>query len=402
MAAGGLSRPEETMVHLVRPERSTPRPGRGLGALLVAGLVLVLLSGCTSLGRSHEALLVLGDLAAGDEPSRLKDRTPMPTREDLAYAVDGRDHVADLYRPGEPRRGALILVHGLAEAGRRDARLIAFARTLARAGFTVMVPDLEGMRDFSVGEREVEAIADAIRHAGAELPAARSGTGLAAVSFAVGPTLLAAMRPEASHRVRFVVAVGGYYDLTDMLRYVTTGEDRAGDEGRAPPPQREARWAVLRSQLHHLDDAEDRERLEAIARARLADDESPTPRVERLGPDARALYDLVTNRDPTRVEPLLEDLPPAVRAEFEALDLAAQDLDALEARLVLVHGPDDRVIPISHSRRLRDALPPGRARLFEADGLGHVDISPDWRDGWGLWRAIRHVLWLGETTDRSR
>lgn len=368
--------------------------------LLATGLLLgLLVSGCATLERKHEALLVLGDLAAGEEPSRLKRRTPSPEREPLTYAVDGRDYVADLYCPAESRRGAMILVHGLAEAGRRDPRLMAFAHTLARVGFTVMVPELEGLRDFSVGTREVEGIADAIHHATDVLPEAGDGTALAAISFASGPAILAAMRPDTAHRVRFVIAVGGYYDLTDTLRYVTTGEDRGGSGRQPPPPLHEARWIVLMSQLHRLDDAEDRDRLDAIARGRLANTEASVPRVSRLGEQARALYELVTNRDPDRVEPLVDALPRPLLDQFEALDLASRDLDALEARLVLVHGPDDPVIPISHSRRLRDALPPGQARLFEAGGLGHVEVSTDWRDGWGLWRAIDHVLWLGQLDD---
>ncbi|MFW6346813.1 MAG: alpha/beta hydrolase family protein [Halomonas sp.] len=374
------------------------RPGRGLVALmLVTGLGSGLFSGCASLGRGHEALGVLRDLAAIEEaPGRREHRASMPDREEMTYAVEGREQVADLYPPAESRRGALILVHGLTEAGRRDPRLVAFAQTLARADFTVIVPELEGLRDFSVGTREVERIADAIRHATTEVPAAESGTGLAAISFAVGPSILAAMQPETAHRVRFMIAVGGYYDLTDMVRYVTTGEDRGGGGRQAPPPQREARWTVLLSQLHRLDDAEDRERLATIARRRLADDDAPSPEARGLGPQGRALYELVTNRDPTRVEALIEALPPPLLKQFDALDLSERDLDALEARLVLVHGPDDRVIPVSHSRRLHDALPDGQSRLFEAGGLGHVEVAMGWRDGWGLWRAICHVLRLGE------
>lgn len=110
-----------------------------------------------------------------------------------------------------------------------------------------------------------------------------------------------------------------------------------------------------------------------------------------------ALYALVTNRDPARVTSLLAELPPPLLDRFTALDLATQDLDALEARLVLIHGPEDRVIPVSHSRRLRAALPAGQARLFEAERLGHVEVSANWRDAWTLWRAIHHVLRLGES-----
>lgn len=371
--------------------------------VVIPGLLLgLLLSGCSAIERHHEALLVLGDLAAGEGPSRLKARTPTPDRERLAYVVEERRYVADLYHPPASHRGTLILVHGLTEAGRHDPRLMAFAQTLARAGFTVLVPELDGLRHFTVGTREVQGIADAIRHASAELPMARQGPALAAISFATGPALLAAMQPDTAHRVRFVIAVGGYYDLTDLLRYATTGEDRGGAGLQAPPPHRDVRWAMLRSQLHNLEDADDRERLDAIARRRLAGDEASDHGVAEMGPQGKALYELVTNRDPARVTSLIEALPLSLLDQFNALDLTARDLGSLKARLVLVHGPDDRVIPISHSRRLRDALPSHQAQLFEAEGLGHVEVSSNWRDGWTLWRAIHHVLKLGEDKGTSR
>lgn len=100
------------------------------------------------------------------------------------------------------------------------------------------------------------------------------------------------------------------------------------------------------------------------------------------------------------MEALVEALPPRLREELGELDLSQRDLDTLAAQLVLIHGPDDRVIPVSHSQRLRDALPAGQARLFKAGGLDHVEMTPGLRDGWGLWRATYHVLALGNTTRR--
>ncbi|MCG6658932.1 alpha/beta hydrolase [Halomonas campisalis] len=370
---------------------------RVVAFLLVTGLIATLLVGHGSVSRGYEALLALGDIAAGSEESRLKQRTPDPSRESLTYAIDEHEYQADLYRPEEPRRGSLILVHGFTEAGRRDPRLMEFAITLSRLGFTVMVPDLEGLKDFSISTREADAIADAIRYATDELSAGESGTAVAAISLAVGPALIAAKQKDTKDRVRFLIALGGYYDLTDMLRYVTTGEDRGGAGQEAPPPLREGRWAVLLSQLHWLDDESDRAVLASIARNKLDDPHAAVQaEVDRLGPQGRAAYDLATNEDPQRVEALIRELPPPMVEEFEALDLSAQDLGKLEARLVLIHGPEDRVIPVSHSRRLQDALPQGQARLFEAGGLNHVEVSPGWRDGWGLWRATTHLLALGE------
>ncbi|EWH00974.1 alpha/beta hydrolase family protein [Halomonas sp. BC04] len=365
--------------------------------LLVTGLIATLLVGHGSVSRGYEALLALGDIAAGNEESRLKLRTPDPSREGLSYAIDEREYQADLYRPEEPHRGSLILVHGLTEAGRRDPRLMEFAMTLSRLGFTVMVPDLEGLKNYSISTREAESIADAIRYAADELPAGESDTAVAAISLAVGPALIAAKQEDTADRVRFLIALGGYYDLTDMLRYVTTGEDRGGTGQEAPPPLQEGRWAMLLSQLHWLDNEEDRALLAAIARRKLDDPlASVQAKVNRLGPEAQAAYNLVTNEDPERVEALIAALPPPMVEEFEALDLSARNLDKLQAQLVLIHGPNDRVIPVSHSRRLQDALPQGQARLYEAGGLEHVEVSPGWRDGWDLWRATTRVLALGE------
>jgi pimeloyl-ACP methyl ester carboxylesterase len=372
---------------------------RRTGALAL-GLILTAagLSGCGSLGRSYEAVLVLGDLAAGDGDSRLKRRAGDPQREDRAFSIEDRHYDADLYLPEQARRGTLVLVHGFTEDGRRDPRLVDFANTLARAGFRVLVPELDGLRDLSISTREAEAIADAVRYAtGPDGPAEGGSTALAAISFAVGPALVAAMEDDTRDQVSFVISVGGYYDLPDMLRYVTTGHDRGGAGSGAPPPQRGARWATLLSQSHWLDDPQEGAALKTIARRRMEDGGAyVVDQLRELGPQGRTLYSLVMNRDPDHVEQLLGKLPPRLLEELQALDLARLDLDRLKAKVVMIHGPDDRVIPVSHSHRLRDALPEGQARLFEAGGLGHVDLSPGLRDGLGLWRATRYVLRLGE------
>ncbi|XKH58870.1 hypothetical protein LG290_09080 [Halomonas sediminis] len=373
--------------------KNMPFSPRFVGLLLMLGL----LSGCGALNRGYEALLVLEDLSAGSEESWLEQRTSEPSREKVNYAVKGRDYVADVYHPENPRRGALVLVHGFTEEGRRDPRLVEFAMTLSRVGFTLVVPELEGLKDFSISTREAQAIADAIRYTTNEVEAAGSETALAAISFAVGPALIAAMQEDTAGRVSFVVAVGGYYDLTDMLRYVTTGEDRGGAALELPPPESKARWAMLLSQLHWLGNEEDQALLESIARRKLEDRSAAVEaEVRKLGPQGRSLYNLVTNENPDNVNTLLAKLPSRLRREFKALDLSRRELDELQGQLILIHGPNDRVIPISHSRRLEDALPEGQAHLYEAAGLEHVDVSPGLLDGWELWRATVHVLKLGE------
>ena len=114
--------------------------------------------------------------------------------------------------------------------------------------------------------------------------------------------------------------------------------------------------------------------------------------VERLGPEGRAVWDLLTNRDPDRVPALIAELPPQIRAEINALDLAQYDLSRLDdVTFVIIHGEDDPILPASGSRALATALPD--ADLYIVDALGHVEAA-DIGDSLTLLRATYTVLGL--------
>jgi len=104
---------------------------------------------------------VLADVAAGDQPSRLKARTPEPRR--LALAGAGPEGLlGDLYWPGEPAAAAIVLVPGAVEQGKDDPRLVAFAMTIARARFAVLVPEIPNLRTQRLSPDDARPIAAAI------------------------------------------------------------------------------------------------------------------------------------------------------------------------------------------------------------------------------------------------
>lgn len=364
----------------------------------------IALTGCGSMQRGYESALLLGDVRAGSGDSRLKSVTEAPTRSTITYAVSDREHVADVYEPaGRPPRGTLVLIHGFTGHGRRDLRLVELAASLARSGFVVVAPDVEGPRTFAVGLDDARDIGDTLRYVTTD-PGGFTvrPIGLMAFSFAVGPAMIAAMEPSVADDVRFLVAVGGYYDLVDIITYVTTGFDPLNNRADAiPEPRREGKWLVLLSQLDRIHNDGDRRLLRRIAESRLDDPEARVDdAVAALGSEGQSVYRLVTNTDPGRVDEYVRGLPVDVRAELEGLDLAQHDLSRLRAQLILVHGMDDDVIPIGHSERLRDAVG-DRAHLFLASGLHHVDVSPGLRDGWQLWRAGSLLLRLAGDPERS-
>lgn len=358
-----------------------------------------MLADCTSIHRAWDAVLLLGDVQAGAGTSMLERTTRGPSVRTVSYTADGQTQAADLYRSADVSRGPLVLVHGMARRGWRDARLVDFAQTLARSGFVVLVPRLPGLADMSVGSAERVQIATALRFV------TRCGckTGLAAMSLASGPALQAAMKTGIAPHVSYIVLVGPYYDIVELIRYATTGVTAADAEAR---PIRQAvrvgRWMLLRSQLRHLERPEDRLALDRIAERKLADAQAPVhDLLSRLSPHGRALYDLIVNEDPGRVEPLIAQLPQILRAELDALDLANKDLSALQARLLLIHGERDPVIPLGQSRQLAEAVGAGQATLVAPQGLEHVDLVTTPRAIWPLLRAAYSLLALGEATAAS-
>ena len=373
----------------------------GLTALTVV-LGLAGAGGCAP-WRAIEAAEVLGDIAAGPKPSRLKRITPEPRRSPVAYVVAGRRRQGDLYRPGESAIAALVLVPGIARAGKDDPRLVALANTLARARFTVLVPDIENLRALRVSPADAVAVADAIHYLAGENPApALNGpgepatVGLVAISYAAGPALLAALRPDTRRRVRFVFIVGGYYDSEAVLTFFTTGyyRDGPGEKWLHRTPNAYGKWVFIKSNARRLRDPGDRAILERMAGRKMWNLKADiTDLVAALGAEGRAVYALLANSDPDRVPALIAALPEGVRADITALDLKRQDLSKIEARLILVHGRDDAIIPYSESKALAAAAPEGKAALYVVDSLAHVDLgAAGLIDTLILWRAAYRLL----------
>jgi pimeloyl-ACP methyl ester carboxylesterase len=362
--------------------------------ILVAALAWLALSP----PRAVEAARLLFELATGGAPAI----TPAP----VAWRTAERAYRGDLYGAPDAARAALLLVPGAAEAGKDDPRLVTFARALAAADFLVLVPDLPGPKALQVSSEDIVEIADAAVYL-AGLPHGRGPLGLAAISYGVGPAVLAALddprlNQGLAGRVAFILAIGGYDDLTAVITFFTTGYWRAAPDQpwRLGKPNAYGKWVFVLANAARLDDGNDRARLAAIARRKLADlDADIRPLEAALGPEGRAVMALLDNRDPTRVPALIASLPPRITAEIVALDLAGKDLTPLHAEVLLIHGRDDAIVPYSESVTLARALGP-RAHLYLLDSLAHASMTPARaRDAWLLWQAALRLLAIRDGED---
>ncbi len=355
--------------------------------------VALFLTGCMPLP-DDEAAWVLQDLAAGEGDSRLKQRTPEPARRTVTYTVQGRTYRGHLYVPAQPALAGLVLVPGVAERGWNDPRLVAFATTLARVRFLVLVPDLPNLRALRVQAEDAQGVADAFvqLRARAEFPAS-GRAGIGAFSYAVGPAVLAALKPAINEQVDFVLGVGGYHDLNRVINFFTTGYFEQEERWRYMTPNSYGKWVFVYGNATLLSDPTDRTMLRRIAQRKLDNDQADiVDLTTQLTLKGQSLLNLLENRDPERTPALLAGLPAAIRAEVDALNLADKDLSRLRARLILLHGTDDNIIPYTETLALATSVPPGQSDVFLIEGLAHVDVQPLRLDRRSLWRAIGVLL----------
>ena len=342
--------------------------------------------------QGYEALLLLTDVVGQPLPSWIDPR-PQVARRSITYERSGRTYNADLYRPDTEVHAGIVFIAGAAEHGKEDPRVIAFSTSLARSRFAVLVPDVVALRELRLLPETEQDFADALDWLFAQPELSGKRIGVLTTSVAIGPAVLAVLRPELSSRVSFVVSIGGYHDLPRTLAYLSTGHYQAHGITLQRPPKEYGKWVYALSNAVRLDDPRERANFERLARRKFADPKvDVSAQLEHIGPVGNRIYEFIVNTDPARSRALLEQLPKRLRDDLERLNLVAHDLSAVRAQFILVHGAGDDMIPYGESISLAKALRPSQAELFVLSDLEHVDLTPKLREGWQLGRAVYAVL----------
>jgi dienelactone hydrolase len=349
------------------------------------------------------ALALVIDLSGQDTPIRRWLPAPLAqvTSRDLEVPSRHGPIPARLYSPDTPARRFWIVVPGVHAGGVDEPRLARLAERLGADGITVLSLPLPDLRNYRILGRATDMLEDAIGWAAGDPGLAPTGrVSLVGVSFGGGLALAAAGRPGVAGRIDQVVSFGGHGDLPRTITYLCTGRlpdgtvQPAHDYGLAilllaalphlvPADQAAPLEAAVRTFLEaSIADGEGRdEAAELFARARALGDGLPEP--------ARAIMADVSARDATRLGPRLLDYAEIVGGN-PALSPERSPLPS--ARIVLIHGARDTVIPqtetLSLAAHYRARGVPVTALVTPA--VSHADPSTQIGAA-DVWRLVR--LW---------
>lgn len=337
-----------------------PGDGRRLAwAITIAFFVLILVSPWTI---SHiKAAVVLAEvLPSSPRPLRTVTSPPAVKRMPL-----GNSEAVSIHGERSSGRG-VVLIHGVNPEGADDPRLLQLGSALARAGHPVLAPSMALARQ-RIDAADLGLIAAAVRRLA---EATGDDVIVLAFSYGAGYTLVSLEEdPGVQEHVAAVATVGTYYDLSHLAQGLTTGRIiYDGNATRWEPPEGVAEEvaAFLAGQL--------RERREGFTTALERRD--PTG----LSPNARALYDLMANRDPHRTGELIERLPEPLSRVFERFS-PSRRIEKIDVPVWALHSTDDPASPWSESRELVMALKPRvEARLTRVESFRHV--APAAGRGW--------------------
>jgi dienelactone hydrolase len=298
-------------------------------------------------------------------------------------------------RPGGGTRWpTIVFLNGVTARGRHHPDVQRLARGLARVGFLVLVPDPPGLARGEITEQTLAATVAVVR-AAADRPDARGGrVGLIGVSVGGSLALLAAEDASLARRITIVAGIAPYSDLANTVRLATTGYTL--ENGRLLPYAAESflPLVIARSLVGALPSSSDRSAL--LAQMLRLPDDAPNSlalfrrlRPERLDPSARALVELLANRDPSRFDRLYAALSPVLRASVERLSPLA-GAARLRAPVEIASAPHDKYFPLGETRALARAARDTHVRLTVTSTLHHAipslslsDIADLFRfDGW--------------------
>lgn len=356
------------------------RPFRSLGyrfAIAIVATGLCLLGGLRMAMPYIDAAALLTRVEEAGAKEGLGAWRALSIEErDIEYRSQGHSVRARRYLPqGVERAPGVVLLHGIHRLGLEEPRLVAFARALAASGISVLTPELRELADYRIDAASIPAIGEAARLLADDRDVLPGGIALMGFSFAGGLGLLTAADPAYAPYVKAVLAVGAHGDLERVARFFATNE-AVGPDGRASKLRAHDYGALVlvygHTEAFFADDDAGHAK-EALRLWLWQEWDAARERAALLSPKGRALLEeLFEGKLASVSESLLafaEHHAPSIRAASPA-----GKLESIRAKVFLLHGAGDDVVPATETLWLERELPEAvREEVLLSAAVQHVE-----------------------------
>jgi pimeloyl-ACP methyl ester carboxylesterase len=280
---------------------------------------------------------------------------------------------ARLYRPeGLSNAPALVLVHGIHKDGMDEARLKAFAQSLAATGLLVLTPHVLSLADYRIEKSAVELIgwsAEALHRQ------TRRRVGVMGLSFAGGLCLVTAADPRFAPSIGYVLAVGAHDDLERVANFLLTNEipTPGGEPLRLPADPYGVLLFAYEYAAALFAPAEVEPGRVALRYWLWGETDKAREQAERMSSEGKATLQALWNGNNTAVLPVLRRQLAQRRAALRSVS-PHDVLARVRCPVFLVHGAHDAVVPCSETQWLARGLQ-GRCRVLISPAVGHVEVA---------------------------
>ena len=361
-------------------------------ALVVVVALLVLFIAVTPQGKAgfHTVLFVSQVLDLPIKPQTWF--TGEPLRHEVHYPSSDGTTVADVYRQDDgKRRAAVVLFLGANAAGRDDPDVVNLGNALARAGYVVMFHWSPTMAlRANIEPAETGNLVRAFQYLSEREYVDLERVGLGGFCVGASFALVASADPRIQDQVHFVNAFGPYYDAGELLRQAAS-RSVVYDGERTPWQPDKLTLKVLANEL--IETLEDPGDVDTLSQRYLNGQAMTAEEIDALTPAGRTVRTLLDGTSPEVAEVLYSNLPPGFREDLAGVSPSSH-VDEIQAKLLIMHDRNDRLVPAAESRRLLAATEDrGDVRYTEVLAFEHVRPG-----GGGIWdllaeagRLYRHM-----------
>jgi fermentation-respiration switch protein FrsA (DUF1100 family) len=338
-------------------------PGRIAAEIIL--LILLCAGGFLSLfplGRAftRSALLLPALLSDSAPPPLVVAGDPVRVTHLTLFPHTSRTVYLDIYEPATPPppvpggREVIIDVPGAGD-NRTVPQLINLSRSLAQEGIIDVNVGTPALFDYRVETQESEAVVEAF-----ELMEHWPGVNaqhIGIITFSVGSLSAyeAAADPRIRDRIAFLAILGGYTDITSLLRDVGTRSQTINGKTERWEPIATTAYVLYRSVSYLFSPSDQKLLQEAFPLTTSFPPPLPAAKIAQLSPVGAAYYHLLEGDQPDRVNQNIAALTPAMKALLTRLS-PLSIISQVRPPIYLLHDRNDPAIPYSQALEMVAAL----------------------------------------------